>query len=64
MLTDCMYAITSEAVTLFKVEDVPLDFEVNFSSSRHERMISLQTNRVLQYSKRVNHLSGWVDGQP
>jgi|GEM_PF-2879393 len=33
-------------VILFKVEDVPLDFEINFSSSRHERMISLQTNRV------------------
>ena len=49
---------------LFKIEDVPLDFEINFSSSRHERMISLQTNRVLQYSKRVNHLSGWVEGQP
>jgi len=30
MLTDCMYAIISDAVILFKVEDVPLDFEVNF----------------------------------
>ena len=35
--------------------------EENLLRLRHERMIALQTNRVRQYSKRVNHESGWAE---
>jgi len=30
------YTQSKEAFILFKVEDVPLDFEINFSSSRRK----------------------------